>query len=193
MREVGAPRELGFEARDHLELAGHADRHGARRQAVGRPLRLSPGGARDARAGAGALGAGAARGPRLRTRDTARAGPRARALRDRLPARHRAADLRPSRGRAVPGRHLGGRPRLAARRRDPRGRAAAAALRRLLSLLPARGRRGRQGHPRHLPRAPVRQGRDVQLRRDPRTRPPSTSGSWRSRRRSCELWGCPTG
>ena len=45
------------------------------------------------------------------------------------------------------------------------GGAAAAALRRLLALLPARGRCGRQGHARHLPRAPVRQGRDVQLRR----------------------------
>ena len=32
-------------------------------------------------------------------------------------------------------------------------------------VLPARGRRGRQGHARDLPRAPVRQGRDVQLRR----------------------------
>ena len=42
---------------------------------------------------------------------------------------------------------------------------AAAALRRLLALLPPRGRRRRQGHARHLPRAPVRQGRDVQLRR----------------------------
>ena len=44
-------------------------------------------------------------------------------------------------------------------------RRAAAPLRRLLDLLSPRGRRGRQGHPRHLPRAPVRQGRDVLLRR----------------------------
>ena len=49
-----------------------------------------------------------------------RARARAGALRHRLPARHRAADLPPARGRAVPGRHLGGRARLAARRRDPR-------------------------------------------------------------------------
>ena len=42
---------------------------------------------------------------------------------------------------------------------------AAAPLRRVLALLPPRGRRRRQGHARHLPRAPVRQGRDVQLRR----------------------------
>ncbi len=44
-------------------------------------------------------------------------------------------------------------------------------------LLPPRGRRGGQGHPRHLPRAPVRQGRDVLVRAARRTRPPSTSAS----------------
>ena len=71
----------------------------------------------------------------------------------------------PARGRAVPRRHLRGRARLAARRRDPRRRAAAAALRGLLAVLPPRGRRRRARHARHLPRAPVRQGRDVQLRR----------------------------
>ena len=38
-----------------------------------------------------------------------------------------------------------------------------AALRRLVVLLPPRGRLLRQGHPRHHPRALVRQGRDVQL------------------------------
>ena len=43
--------------------------------------------------------------------------------------------------------------------------AAAAALRRLLDLLPARGRRRRPRHARHLPRPPVRQGRDVLVRR----------------------------
>ena len=36
-----------------------------------------------------------------------------------------------------------------------------AAVRRVLDLLPARGRHLRQGHGRHVPRAPVRQGRDV--------------------------------
>ena len=41
-----------------------------------------------------------------------------------------------------------------------------------------------QGHARHLPRAPVRQGRDVRVRRAGRRRRPSTSGCWRSRRRS---------
>ena len=44
-------------------------------------------------------------------------------------------------------------------------RQAAAALRRLLLLLPARGRLVRQGHPRHHPGAPVREGRDVLLLR----------------------------
>ena len=41
----------------------------------------------------------------------------------------------------------------------------AAPLRRVLALLPARGGRRGQGHARHLPRAPVRQGRDVRVRR----------------------------
>ena len=36
-------------------------------------------------------------------------------------------------------------------------------LRRLLDLLSPRGRSGRQGHPRDVPGAPVRQGRDVRL------------------------------
>ena len=40
---------------------------------------------------------------------------------------------------------------------------AAAPLRRLLDQLPPRGRRRRQGHARHVPRPPVRQGRDVRL------------------------------
>lgn len=35
----------------------------------------------------------------------------------------------------------------------------------LLPVLPPRGRYVRQGHPRHLPRPPVRQGRDVLVRR----------------------------
>ena len=42
---------------------------------------------------------------------------------------------------------------------------AAAALRGLLDLLPPRGRRRRPRHARHLPRPPVRQGRDVLVRR----------------------------
>ena len=40
-----------------------------------------------------------------------------------------------------------------------------APLRRLLAVLPARGGRRGQGHARDLPRAPVRQGRDVLVRR----------------------------
>ena len=79
---------------------------------------------------------------RLRAGDPARARARAGALRDRLPARHRAADLPPRRRRALPDRHLGGRARLAARRRDPRGgercRAATPASRRASAARPGR-------------------------------------------------------
>ena len=41
------------------------------------------------------------------------------------------------------------------------GRGAPPPLLRRLVVLPPRGRRRRQGHPRHLPHAPVREGRDV--------------------------------
>ena len=59
------------------------------------------------------------------------------------------------------------------------------------TLLPPRGGRRRQGHPGHLPRPPVRQGRDVQLRRARRTARPSTSGCWRSRSRSSRSFEIP--
>ena len=59
------------------------------------------------------------------------------------------------------------------------------------TVLPARGRRRRQGHPRHVPRAPVQQGRDVRLHDARRTRGPSTTGWSRSRRTSCTQLGLP--
>ena len=51
------------------------------------------------------------------------------------------------------------------RDRDSGRRLAAPALRRLLAVLSSRGGLGWKGHPRHFPRAPVRQGRDVLVRR----------------------------
>ena len=80
----------------------------------------------------------------------------------RLPRRARGGGLQARARRPVPRRHQRG-----AARGLPLGRGArrpAAALRRLLLLLPPRGRQPRQGHPRHHPRAPVRQGRDVLVR-----------------------------
>ena len=63
-------------------------------------------------------------------------------------------------------------------RRDPRRRHAAAALRRVQPVLPPGGRLVRQGHPRHLPGALVRQGRDVRLhdRRGVVRRAPAAAG-----------------
>ena len=54
----------------------------------------------------------------------------------------------------------------------------AAPVRRVQPELPARGRRARQGHPRHLPGALVRQGRDVRLlrARGGRGRAPAAAG-----------------
>ncbi len=66
------------------------------------------------------------------------------------------------------------------------------ALRGLLQLLPAGSRGGRQGHAGHLPRAPVRQGGDVQLLRARQVRARSTTSCAPSRRSSCRSSVCPT-
>ena len=93
--------------------------------------------------------------------------------------------------RPLPRRHQRGGARRLPRRRDPRPVRRPAALRRLVGLLPPRGRLVRQGHPRHHPRAPVPQGRDVRLvpRRGRRRRapPPARAG----RRRCCALVELP--
>ena len=59
--------------------------------------------------------------------------------------------------------NVGGRARRAAHGRDPRD--PPAALHGLLDVLPPRGGRCGPGHARHVPGAPVQQGRDVRLRR----------------------------
>ena len=84
------------------------------------------------------------------------------------------------------GAALGAAPRRVLREAD-----APAPLRGLLHQLPARGRHVRQGHPRDLPGAPVRQDRDVLVRRIPTTRGRSTSASSRSRSRSSADLGLP--
>ena len=62
----------------------------------------------------------------------------------------------------------------------------------LLDLLPPRGRRRRQGHARHVPRAPVRQGRDVRLLPPGGLARRSTSGCSRPRRSSSASSASPT-
>ena len=77
--------------------------------------------------------------------------------------------------------------------RDPRPVEGREALRRLVDLLPARGRLLRQGHPRHHPRAPVQQARDVRLH-DPggcRGRAPAPGRACRSG--CCRTSASPTG
>ena len=69
---------------------------------------------------------------------------------------------------------------------------AAAALRRVQPVLPQGGRLARQGHPRHLPGALVRQGRDVRLHHRRGVRTPSTSGCWSGRRSSSTSSSSPT-
>ena len=115
--------------------------------------------------------------PRLRAGHPAGARARGGAVRHRLPARHRAADLPPARRRPLPRRHERGRAGLAARRRDPRrgGPAACATPGFSPCFRREAGAAGKDTRG-HLPRAPVRQGRDVQLRRARTRRATSTSG-----------------
>ena len=68
---------------------------------------------------------------------------------------------RQCRSRAVPDRDVGSLAGRAAHERDPARGGPPAALLRALVVLPPRGRHCGQGHARHLPHAPVRQGRDV--------------------------------
>ena len=94
------------------------------------------------------------------------AGARARGgdVRHRVPADRRGATSTRPRGRAVPGRAP---PRCRSRRctwaRSSTRRDLPLRYAGLLHVLPARGRHLRQGHGRHVPRAPVRQGRDVRV------------------------------
>ncbi len=90
LREVG---EAGADRPRSPRARRPADRHGAGRAAVGLAVRLPAGRAGPARARARPLRAREADRRGLRAGDPAGAGARARAVRDRLPARHRAADL----------------------------------------------------------------------------------------------------
>ena len=94
IREVGEVAQARLRAARSSRAGGRADRHGSRGAAVGVALCLSERRSRDARARARALGAREAARARLRARDPAGARARAGAVRDGLPARYRAADLR---------------------------------------------------------------------------------------------------
>ena len=168
--------------RDHLELAGAMIDMEAGSQGLRLALRLPEGRPRLPRAGARALGAGAAARARLRAGHPAGAGQGGGAVRHRLPARHRAADLPPGRRSAVPDRHLRGAAGVAARGRD-HGRGAAP-LRR--ASRPASGaRRAPRARTRAASSACTSSTRSRCSRSSSRASPrPSTSGCWRSRRRS---------
>ena len=112
----------------------------------------------------------------VRARRAARARAARRALRDRVPARR--ARTRSTRVEKDDLYLVGtSEVPLAGMHADEilDAEAAAAALRGVLDLLPARGRDLRQGHARHPARAPVRQGRDVRATRPPRRPGTSTS------------------
>ncbi len=165
LEKVGSKPVVDESARAHRDRRRPArHRHGARGQGQRQPLLLPHRGRRRARTRAGQPRDGA--GARGRVHPGHR--PRAGQARDdgghRLPRRARERGLQAGRRRPLPRRHQRGRAGRVPLRRDPRRRRPAAALRRLLVLLPARGRLTRQGHQGHHPGALVRQGRDVLLR-----------------------------
>ena len=165
VRRVGEPPAFDFPAKDHLDLAqalGWIDMERAAKVSGSRfAYRVGDLALLELSLYRYALDRLVQKGFTRR----AAAGARARGgdVRHRLPADRRGEHLQGRARRALPHRHGGGRARGDAHGRDPRGRHAAAALRRLLDELPPRGGRRRQGHARHVPRAPVRQGRDVRL------------------------------
>ncbi len=171
---------------------GGEDRHGSRRASVGLALCLSERRSGDARARARALGAREVARAWLRARDPAGARARAGALRDRLPARHRAADLlacrRTSCSSSAPPRSRS--PRCTTRRSSTPSacRCATRASRPAFAVRPARPGRTRAGSSGCTSSTRSRCSASSS-RRSP---PASTSGSWRSRRRSSRSWICPT-
>ena len=139
-----------------------------------------------------ALGAGEAPRQGLRTGDPAGARARARALRDRLPARHRAADLRARRrtscSSSAPPRWRSPRCTTTRSSTPRRCRCATPASRRASAARPARPARTRAAS--SACTSSTRSRCSASSR--PRSRRPSTSGSSRSRRRSSASSGCPT-
>ena len=188
-RRGAAPRGRAGPARAGAHR-GRAVRAGARGAALGLALRLHR--RRLGAGGDGALPLRARPGGRARPHAAHPPGARPRAgdVRHRLLPDRALEHLRARGRRAVPDRHLGGRARRVPHGGDPRG--APAALRGLLDLLPARGGRRRQGHERHVPGAPVQQGRALRLLRRPSARARSTTGCSRSRRSSSRRSGSPT-
>ena len=187
VKEWGEPKTPEH-APEHLELASYDMERGA--QGLGRALRVHR--RRRGAALAGALPPRARPPDGERVHARAAAGARARGgdVRHRvLPVREERLLLDP-RGRALPRRDVRGAADRDAHERDPR--AAADPLLRVLVVLPPRVGRGRPRHARHVPRAPVPEGRDGRLHPTRRSRGTSTSGCSRSRRRSSRRSGCRT-
>ena len=170
LRRVGEPPTFSFEPRDHLELAaahGWIDLERAARVSGARfAYRVGEVALLELALYRFALDRLVEQG--LRAGPAAGAGAGGGDVRHGLLADRRGQHLQDRARRAVPHGHVRGRAGLLPHGRG--ARRAAAPLRRLLDQLPARGGRGRQGHARNVPRAPVRQGRDVRLHCSPGAR-----------------------
>ena len=140
-----------------------ADRHRARREGVRRAVLLPHRLRRATAARPDAARGAAGDGERLHSRHPAGAGAPGDHGRHRFPRRAQRRGVPRRRRRPVSRRHVGGPARRLPLRRDPRPVRGPAALCGLVVMLPPRGGQPRQGHPRHHPRAPVRQGRGVRL------------------------------
>ena len=196
LEHVGEPPDVRLRAArpPRARRAARRDRHRARRQGVRRAVLLPHRRRRAAAARRCSTGDRAGGASRVHPDDHAGAGQAGGDGGHRLPRRStpsevyrlEADDLYLVGTSEVPlaAYHIG---------RDPRRRPAAAALRRLVVVLPPRGRLVRQGHPRHHPGAPVRQGRDVLLLPARGGRRPSTCGCSAGRRRCWPRSSCPTG
>jgi hypothetical protein len=164
-RDVGEPREFDFEPRDHLELGeilGAIDTERGAKVSGARFYFLTGVGAQLELA---LLNLAMARRSRPASPDDpAGAGQAGGDGGHRLPRRARADEVYRLEATtctsSAPRRCRWPRTTPTRSSTSPRG---CRAVRRLVVLLPPRGRLVRQGHPRHHPRALVRQGRDVRL------------------------------
>ena len=184
IKRVGEQPAFGFEPRDHLDLSaphGWIDLERAARVSGSRfAYRVGEAALVELALYRFALDRVVSKG--LRPGPAADPRPRGGDVRHRLLPDRGDEHLQGRARRALPDGNLRGRPRQLPHGRG--ARLASAQVRGLLDQLPPRVGRGREGHARDVPRAPVRQGRDVRLLRARALGARSTTRCSRPRSRS---------